>query len=164
MTTAILILSTVALLLIMARLVKSRTQRDPKNVLEVLESTEYSKKTQQFFELQKSVMTKGTDQDVMPQGLGEFGLDASNPIPTLTVTGSFVYLAKLRTVNGTKVHYTLAGSTNAANIPYMIDVYEVTADGQSTTVYLCPYNKKNSAKAPRGFKVSPAQEALFWPR
>jgi hypothetical protein len=52
-----------------------------------------------------SLFENGTDQDVIPNGYGEFGHDVTNPIPVNTVAGSLVYLSRLRTMSGEKIKY-----------------------------------------------------------
>ena len=105
--------------------------------------------------MRKTMGSQGTDADVIPEGTGEFGLEATNPIPTSTNFGSISYLGKLRTLDGVKVEYERRGSYEAANIPSMIDGYKITANGKDVaTIFLCPYNKKNSEIAPRGFKLA----------
>lgn len=96
---------------------------------------------------------QGTDLDMMPEGIGEFGLEITNPIPTSTVYGSNAYLGRL-THDGIKVGYDRIGSMSAENIPNIIDGYTITKNGNEiATLYLCPYNKKTSEKAPKGFQL-----------
>ena len=97
----------------------------------------------------------GTDLDMMPEGFGDFGLEVTNPIPVCTVFGNIVYLSKLKTSNGESITYKRSGSTGTQNIKAIIDVYEVFCqDQQIVTLYICPYNKKNSNRAPKGFIIS----------
>ena len=99
---------------------------------------------------------KGTDKDVMPEGYGEFGLEITNPIPVHTVAGNQIYLERLHTADGVKVTYKRIGSMRAPNIPSIIDGYTIFAKGKEiATLYICPYNKKNSEKAPKGFQLAP---------
>ena len=105
--------------------------------------------------VKKTMGSQGTDADVIPEGTGEFGLEVTNPIPTSTIYGSISYLGKLRTLDGIKVEYERTSSAQAANIPSKIDIYKITANGLDlATIFLCPYNKKNSEIAPRGFKLA----------
>ena len=46
----------------------------------------------------------GCTTDEMPNGIGEFGLEATNPIPVNTVQGSILYLGGLRAPDGTRVN------------------------------------------------------------
>ena len=96
----------------------------------------------------------GTDEDVMPEGYGEFGLEITNPIPVHTIVGNRIYLDQLWTEDGIKVSYDRIGSMNAPNISSIIDGYRIFAKGEEIAIlYICPYNKKNSEKAPKGFKL-----------
>ncbi len=96
----------------------------------------------------------GTDQDEMPQGYGEFGLDKTNPIPVRSVPESYNYLKRLRTSNGGNLTYDRIGSMKAPNIEQIIDAYNLYLDNKKiATIYICPYNKKTSSKAPKGFKL-----------
>jgi hypothetical protein len=48
------------------------------------------------------------------------------------------------------------GSTSAEDVTSgMIDIYQLSADGQPVAkIYVCPYHKRNSAKAPEGFYLA----------
>lgn len=97
---------------------------------------------------------EGTDLDTIPDGYGEFGLEVTNPIPVHTILGNMSYLSRLRTLAGEEVEYDRLGSTDAPNIESLIDMYEISVNGQQlTTLYISPYNKKNSERAPKGFKL-----------
>lgn len=105
-----------------------------------------------FFE---GLRVRGTDADEMPSGYGEFGYAVTNPIPVHTVHGNAVYLDRLRTSGGIRVEYHRLGSTRAQNIDGFIDKYEIKVGGAPVaTLFICPYNRKNSDKAPRGFKLA----------
>ncbi len=92
------------------------------------------------------------DTDELPNGIGPFGLVKTNPIPTRNVNGSNDYLSRLRTMRGSRVESRRVGSTGAEEITNgMIDIYVVSADGQEATLYICPYHKRTSGKAPDGF-------------
>ena len=96
----------------------------------------------------------GTDQDTIPEGFGEFGYDATNPIPVNTIFGNTAYLGRLRTIDGAKVSYERKGSTGAHNIENPIDIYDIfNGDDFITTLYISPYHKRNSDLAPKGFKL-----------
>ena len=62
----------------------------------------------------------------MPNGTGEYGLTATNPIPCRTVFGSTSYLGRLRAVDGTKVNYERIRSTQSEVSPQPIDMYEIS--------------------------------------
>ena len=107
-----------------------------------------------IFEAAQKLNKNGTDQDIIPEGVGEFGYDVTNPIPVNTVLGNTAYLGRLRTLNGVKVRYERSGSTGAANIKNPIDIYDIyEEDEKIATLYISPYNKKNSSVAPKGFKL-----------
>jgi hypothetical protein len=93
-----------------------------------------------------------TDKDIMPEGYGEFGLEITNPVPTRSIPDGYHYLNCLRTTDGSKITYSRIGSMSAPNINQIIDGYKIYVQGnQIATIYICPYNKKNSSKAPKGF-------------
>ncbi|MCL1821632.1 MAG: hypothetical protein FWG22_02290 [Prolixibacteraceae bacterium] len=95
---------------------------------------------------------RGNGEDIMPEGHGEFGLEVTNPIPVHTIAGIPLYLNRLWTTDGIKITYERTGSTHAPNIPSIIDRYTIYGSGEEITkLYICPYNKKNSGKAPKGF-------------
>jgi hypothetical protein len=109
----------------------------------------------ELYEAMEKLNEGGTDLDIMPEGFGEFGHDLTNPIPVNTIMGSISYLSKLRTMDGIKVEYERAGSLSAPNIKRIIDRYKISANGEKiATLFICPYNKKNSEKAPKGFKIA----------
>ncbi len=89
----------------------------------------------------------------IPNGRGEFGLVPSNPIPCSFV-GSHLYIASLRALDGTKVICRRTGSLSSDVSPHPIDAYEVAnVSGQKlATIFISPYQKSISLKAPRGFK------------
>jgi len=94
----------------------------------------------------------GTEEDTMPEGYGEFGLEITNPIPVNSILGNKLYLDRLWTDNGVKITYERIGSMRAPNISSIIDGYRIYARGEKiATLYICPYNKKISERAPEGF-------------
>lgn len=104
----------------------------------------------EFIEIKKDI-----DEDIMPEGYGEFGLEKTNPIPASSIPHSYFYIGRLRTQNGSEITYNRIGSFGAPNISHPIDGYSISSNGQKlATVYICPYNKKTSTKAPKGFMLS----------
>lgn len=104
--------------------------------------------------IMQSMSSDGTDLDIMPEGFGEFGLEETNPVPVNTIFGSKTYLRNLRTEANEEVEFSRIGSTSASNISMPIDTYEIKVNGSIVSkIYICPYNKKNSNKAPKGFKL-----------
>jgi hypothetical protein len=105
-------------------------------------------------EFSKSSNPAGTDKDEMPEGYGEFGLEITNPIPVSSIPDGYFYLNRLRTVNESEITYNRIGNMAAPNINHPIDGYDIFANGrQIATIYICPYNKKTSNRAPKGFKL-----------
>jgi hypothetical protein len=48
----------------------------------------------------------------------------------------------------------LIKQTGAKNIKHPIDIYDIyEEDKKIATLYLSPYNRKNSSLAPKGFKL-----------
>ncbi len=95
----------------------------------------------------------GVYTDEIPGGYGEYGLEVSNPIPTISAKYSVRYLSKLR-FGGMPVVANRLGSTSTEVIKGSIDIYQLEAVGKPVgKVYICPYHKCNSKKAPRGFTL-----------
>jgi len=100
----------------------------------------------------------GCSTDEMPNGIGEFGLEVTNPIPVNTVQGSILYLGGLRAPDGTRVNNERLGNLTVDNIEKPIDEYLITHENGDNiaTIYISPYQAKNSKKAPKGLtQVSP---------
>ncbi len=97
----------------------------------------------------------GTREDTIQGGHGEYGLVKTNPVPTISVRGSDRYLANLR-FGGRPVEANRLGSTSSDVTPGSVDMYALTCAGREVgTVYICPYHKRNSRKAPKGFTLAP---------
>ena len=87
----------------------------------------------------------------------DFGLVPEKPIFTLalkSVDGEEEYLNKLRTEGGERIKYTRRGSTSAAGINGMIDIYDTfLPNGQPyKTIYINMYGAFASCGVPKGFK------------
>lgn len=136
--------------------IKTEPKQNEKSVMDALNENPKFQEMKGLFEIMEKLNEGGTDQDTMPDGYGEFGLEVTNPIPVNTVMGSVTYLGKLRTLNGTKIQYERICSTSAKNVDQAIDEYAILENGQKiTSLFICPYNKKNSERPPKGFKISP---------
>ena len=100
----------------------------------------------------------GVDADALPNGRGEFGMVASNPIPCRTVFGSTAYLGRLRACGGIKVVYKRVGSVSSDMSPHPVDAYEISHPNEQklATLFISPYQKRISRKAPRGFTLADA--------
>lgn len=97
---------------------------------------------------------EGVSTAEIPGGYGNFGLCETNPIPTISVTCSNKYLAKLR-YKGNSIVANRLGSTSSDVTPGAIDIYELSVSGRDIgTIYICPYHKRNSHKPPNGFTLT----------
>ena len=116
------------------------------------------KKKQKLFETMSAMNAGGCNTDEMPNGIGEFGLEPTNPIPTNTPFGSILYLGGLRAPDGTVVSNTRLGTVGANNIEKPIDKYQITHKNgnELAIIYISPYQAINSKKSPAGLdQVSP---------
>ena len=97
----------------------------------------------------------GVDADEMPNAIGEFGMTPSNPIPCKTILGSRAYLSRLRTTDGFSIAYTRSGSFGSDVTPHPVDCYQIShPNGEHlATLYISPYQKRVSRKAPLGFQL-----------
>jgi hypothetical protein len=97
----------------------------------------------------------GVNNDELPAATGDFGREASNPIPCNTVFGSTAYLARLRFSDGAKILFDRLGSVSSDASRYPVDCYAIKhPDGRGLGVfYISPYHKRNSRKAPEGFSI-----------
>jgi hypothetical protein len=132
-----------------------RRKRKPRSVMDVLNGDPEFQVMKELFDTMSKLNEGGTVEDTIPQGIGEFGHEVTNPIPVNTVMGSIAYLGRLRTLDGKKVHYERIGSMGASNIDNPIDAYRILADGKLlATLHISPYHRKNSERSPRGFKLA----------
>jgi tetratricopeptide (TPR) repeat protein len=97
--------------------------------------------------------TQACNEDVISQGIGEFGLSVSNPVPVYGIPSNTTYLSKLRTNGGEKITWNRTGSTTTSNIEKDIDVYEIFDSNKKkiSTIYINPYHWVISKKIPKGF-------------
>jgi hypothetical protein len=130
-------------------------RKKPTSILDALHSLPDFKKQKELFDALNLLCEDGIDADEMPNGQGEFGMESTNPIPCKTVFGSTAYLGRLRTLDGTKVVYERSGSIMTDLSPHPIDMYKIShPNGQKlTTLYISPYQKRVSRKAPQGFSL-----------
>lgn len=132
-----------------------KVKEKPKTIMDELKKDPQFNKLNDLFEVMKTMNTENLEVDVHPDGYGEFGHDITNPIPTNTPLGSIAYLGALKTLDGYKIQYERLGSTIAPNIDYPVNIYDIFKnDEKIATLYLTTRNKKNSEKAPKGFKLS----------
>jgi hypothetical protein len=98
----------------------------------------------------------GYDSDEIPGGFGNFGYSITNPIPTKGINGSNVYLRKLKFLATDKeIKWERIGSYSSDNIENKIDKYKLfdLSGNYINTIYISPYHRKNSNKAPDGFEL-----------
>jgi tetratricopeptide (TPR) repeat protein len=134
---------------------RRQIEKNPKSILKDFLNNPLVKQQQAIYDYQckRIDKMKFTDKDEIPWGIGEFGYDRTNPIPTNTSLGSITYLARLRTMTGEKVSYNRLGSTLVSNIENPVDIYEISdSNGFICELYISMYHKRNSEKAPRNFK------------
>lgn len=92
--------------------------------------------------------------EMMPEGFGEYGLEATNPIPMHSIPESYLYLENLTTSDGLPVTNRRIGSIIVENIPHIIDEYLIFANKTPiATLYICPYYFLNATTAPKGFHL-----------
>ena len=128
----------------------------PKTEWDALNENPMFQQQKELFEAISLMSEDGVDADEMPNGRGEFGMTSSNPIPCKTVFGSTAYLGRLCTLDGTKVVYERTGSVGSDLSPHPVDAYEIShPNGQKlATLFISPYQKRISGKAPKGFKLT----------
>ena len=99
------------------------------------------------------IYSEGAKADQISTGYGEFGLTVTNPVPTVSIRGSELYISALR-IGGRTVEANRSGSTSTDATPGSVDIYHLSSGGRDVgKVYICPYHKKNSRRAPKGFSL-----------
>jgi len=152
---------------IKAEVMLERTKNDSQNKLSTIEAAsviyysiydkvdleiDSSLKVKKWADMMFGVDDRGTDSDEIFQALGEFGLDATNPVPVRGILSNPIYLGRLRTNDGRKIEYKRAGSLEVPTIDGNVDEYNIIQDGRLTCkLYICPYHRKISARPPAGF-------------
>ena len=93
----------------------------------------------------------GATTDVIPGAYGEYGLCATNPIPTRGIPSNEAYLRRLALKSEEEFHWTRKGSCGAPNIQHPIDMYDIITNNGGTvcTIYISPYHKVISSTAPK---------------
>ena len=129
--------------------------RKKRSVWDELNANPIFQERKALFDAMSLLGEDGCETDEIPGGHGEFGHSVTNPIPTKTVFGSTSYLASLRAPDGEKVVYDREGSLASPVSTHPVDAYVIShPDGRRlATLYLSPYHKRNSAKAPNGFSL-----------
>jgi hypothetical protein len=63
------------------------------------------------------------------------------------------YLARIR-YQGRPVDHKRVGSTSSPVTMGNVDIYELSVHGRDVgTIYICPYHRRNSRTAPKGFAL-----------
>ncbi|MDG1331382.1 MAG: hypothetical protein P8P74_03585 [Crocinitomicaceae bacterium] len=98
---------------------------------------------------------EGTTEEELPQGKGDFGFSANNPIPFADIAGSRKYLENLILIQpgASEYQWYRSGSVRSEIVSTPVDKYDlVDADNAIVkTIYIWPYNKVDSKKVPEGF-------------
>jgi hypothetical protein len=99
------------------------------------------------------IYSEACDTNQIPGSFGRFGLEATNPVPTVSVHESIDYLRLLRH-QGVSIEFERAGSLSSKIGSAPIDAYAIFRDGFTLAqVYLCPYHRVTSTLAPHGFTL-----------
>jgi len=144
----------------------SRSAEESKRTaLDVLLDDPVFRKQRSMFDSLNAACSSGCDEDQLPNGSGEFAVTPTNPIPTNTIYGSEVYLSQLCTSDGFKVQYSRKGSIPSPVTLMPVDIYELSlTDGKMLgTIYISPYHKRNSSRAPVGFRLIFAGDSSQFP-
>ena len=133
----------------------ARTGRTPITAWDALQSIPAFQEQQQLYKALSRQCEEGVDADELPNGHGEFGLVPTNSILCKTVFGSTVYLSRLRAPDGAKVLYRRLGSFTSDVSPHPVDAFEIShPDGHKLgTIFISPYQNRNSNKSPLGFEL-----------
>jgi hypothetical protein len=128
----------------------------PRSVWDELQDNPAFRGQQELMKAFLEMSNDGVDADEIPGATGEFGLSSGNPVPCQTVFGSTAYLARLRTAEGGKVSYERICSVGSTATPHPVDAYAIrSADGEELgTIYISLYQRRNSAKVPKGFMLA----------
>jgi len=96
---------------------------------------------------------QATKSNIIINGIGEFGLEKTNPIPTYGIPSKTAYLNSLRTRNGEIIGYRRTGSFEVENIVKPVDEYEIfNLKGETIAfLYFSAYHWTTSTKCPLGF-------------
>ena len=127
----------------------------PRSVWDALQENPLFQEQKALFDAMSAMCESGCDADEVPNGRGEFGHSLDNPVPTKTIFGSETYLARLRAPDGAKIIYERLGSTSSQVVQGPIDIYDIKHPHGALLMklYISPYQKRNSPKAPRGLTL-----------
>ena len=95
------------------------------------------------------------EYDEIPGAIGEFGLDATNPVPVNGIPANEKYLQSLQTAYGSSISWKRRGSLQVPGFQDPVDLYDIV-DGNGKVlqpIYISPYHPKTSKKAPKGYRI-----------
>ncbi|WP_041557386.1 hypothetical protein [Cellulophaga algicola] len=136
----------VIVVLIISKLFNSKPKKKSKNIMEVIEENPLFKMMNEM---------SASEEETAIADYGEFGYEASNPIPVKSELDISTYLGRLRTIAGKKVAYKKLGITNTPLIETPIAIYKITLHGTLlATLYISANQFINSERAPKNFELA----------
>ncbi|WP_151198090.1 hypothetical protein [Cellulophaga baltica] len=141
-----IIVLVVIVVLIISKLFNSKPKKKSKNIMEEIEENP-------LFKMMTEMST--SEEETTTADYGEFGYQASNPIPVKSELEIATYLKRLRTIEGKKVAYKKVGITNTPLIETPIAIYKITLHGTLlATLYISANQFINSERAPKNFELA----------
>jgi len=113
------------------------------------------KEMKELFFSELKTNPQACDTDEIPNTIGQFGLSPTNPVPVHFIPSNDIYLGRLRTKDGQPIKWERDGSLSIPSIEKSVDKYKIfDSTGKFLThIYISPYHKKTSKKAPKGFEI-----------
>jgi len=113
------------------------------------------KEMKELFLSELKTNTQACSTDEIPNTIGKFGITPTNPVPVHFIPSNNIYLERLRTTDGQPIKWERDGSLSIPNIEKSVDDYKIfdNAGKFLTHIYISPYHKKTSKKAPQGFEI-----------
>jgi hypothetical protein len=99
---------------------------------------------------------QGESCDVMANTYGEFGKEATNPIPVNGPKGEILYLNNLRTNKGEPILFHRIAYQEVAGIDEAVDIFEITNSNGNIwdIIFLHMYHPRNSNVSPKHFSLT----------
>ena len=85
MITYLILTAIVVVIFITMNSIKLKSKEESKSIMDVLDEDPKYQEMKSLFKLMSTLNESGTEQDTIPEGYGEFGHDATNPIPVNTI-------------------------------------------------------------------------------
>lgn len=106
----------------------------------------------------REAVKQGLSCNQIPNGVGQFGREKTNPIPVNGLLGELLYLSNLRHSSGQPIVFHRLGSLNG------VDVYEtMTFDGDFWDIFYLDFDHpRKSRSAPDGYSITFAQLGNFY--